>query len=155
MRKNFLIGVAAATLIAGTTTVAFAYDKNEDRHSRGGHMLERLAEELSLTDDQQASLRSTMKENFSEMRDSMKKHRDSRHALAQLNPNAPDYQAQLDQLIADAQAAAKERVLMKAEHQKEVYAILTPEQQTAFAEFKGEHRKSDRHHGKHHKGCDK
>ncbi len=156
MRTKLIAGIAAATLIAGSATFAYAQEQsNEQGHPRGGHMLERLTQELNLTEEQQASLRETMKENFSEMREGMGKYRSDRQAMAKLDPNAPDYQAQLDQLIANAQEAAKERVLMRAEHQKDIYALLTPEQQAQFAKMKQDRPMFDRHHGKHQKGCDK
>ncbi|MFW1678282.1 Spy/CpxP family protein refolding chaperone [Pontibacter sp. JAM-7] len=157
MNKKLLIGLTAAVIITGSTTAAFAYDKHEDKeHYRGSHKIEHLSEQLALTEAQKTSLKQTFKENYSKMKDGMRQHKSHHHALRQLNPTADNYEAELDKLIAEAQANAKERVMMRAEHQKEIFQTLTPEQQEKLTAMTKERPEGKHHkHSNHYKGCDR
>lgn len=135
MRTKFIAGIAAAIITAsGLGMTAAAYAKGGHDHME--RKMEHLAGKLNLSEEQTVQLREQMQNK----RDGMKEQKQARKAirkqLMQLDPNAPDYQTQLDSLVLQAQEQTKSMILSKAEQQQKLYDILTPEQEQKFAEMK-------------------
>lgn len=161
MNKKLIIGMTAAAISVSGLGAAWATSKEDDH--KGSRMLNYMAEELELTAEQKAQIAETMKSRHEARKDGREDHREFRQQLMSLNPDAPDYQKQLDDLVSQAQQRAKQMVMDRAEQQQKLYAILTPEQRTEFAELKQnmskkwhEKHEDGEHHGKHHreKDCD-
>lgn len=155
MRKSLIIGFTAAALTVGSLGVIAS-----ERHHHENRQMHHLSEELDLTKAQQDALEEQMKDKREQKRSLMKQRHELRSALAQLDPQDKNYQAQLDKLTKDAEYLARETVLQKAEQHKTLLAILTPQQREEFAELKAE-RKAEReermddsrgHHGDKRKG---
>jgi Spy/CpxP family protein refolding chaperone len=102
------------------------------------HRVEHLTKELNLTTQQQTDL----KEQIFSQREGKKDQHQSRKAvfkqLMQLDPNAADYQTQLNSLVLEAQEQTKKMIMEKAEEQEKLFEILTPEQEKTFIALKNE-----------------
>lgn len=147
VRKLVTSGIAA-TLLAGATGVALAADRGEQR-------FDRLARLLELNEEQQTE----MKNLWSERREAMKERHEERKAgedkpmgLRSLDPTADTFEADVEKLIADAQARVAERIHDQAEMKKQISEILSPEQfdkwQTLMDERGGPGERGDRGFGK-------
>lgn len=160
MKKTLLIGITSAAIALGGLGTAWAHYKG-DREEHGKRHLDYIAEELELTAEQKAQIADAIKERHEGRKEGMDDRREFRHKLMNLNPDAEDYQQQLDELVKQAQQRSKQMVLDRAEQQRKFHAILTPEQRKEFVELKQNMRKKwherddDDDHGKHHrKHCD-
>lgn len=150
--RKLVTGAVAATILTGATAgIALAHDRGDERH-------ERMARVLELSDEQQAQLQQL----WSERREAMLERRDERGgkgmALGALDPTADNFDAEVEKLIADAQARVAERIQAQAEMKRKMSEILTPEQrekwQAMMAERgeRGEHG-FGKHHGKKDRDC--
>lgn len=124
IRKLMTTGIAATILTAATAGVALAHDRGEQR-------FERLADKLELTEEQQSELKAL----FDQRREAMQEHREERKdrdnkpmGLRDLDPNSDSFSADVEKLIADAQARVAERIQQQADMKQKVSDILTPEQ---------------------------
>jgi len=129
MRKRLIGGIAATLLATSVAGIAIAHEKGEYRQSR-------FAEELNLTEEQQAQ----MQKLWSEHREERQQMRDETRGgpmagLHALDPTSESFQADVDKLIADAQAGVAERIRDRARMKQEMSEILTPEQQTRMQEL--------------------
>jgi Spy/CpxP family protein refolding chaperone len=138
MRTKFIAGITAAVITASGLglTLAHATDGENHKERRMEHRVEHLTKELNLTTQQQADLKSQL----------LSQHEDQKHhsrkavfkQLMQLDPNAADYQTQLDSLVLEAQEQTKNMIMEKAEAQEKLFEILTPEQEKSFIALKNE-----------------
>ena len=124
IRKLITTGIAATVLTGVTAGVALADNRSEQR-------FERLADKLELTEEQQSELKAL----FDQRREAMQERREERQGrgnkpmgLRDLDPNSDSFSADVEKLIADAQARVAERIQQQAEMKQKVSEILTPEQ---------------------------
>lgn len=152
MRKQIIIGITAAIIGAGALTagIASAHDKErcgdrgEGRHGKheqmedGKHADKRLhamTKKLGLSEAQQEQMKELFKDRREEMRDQREQMREMYTAMRDLDVNAADYDQQVAALVATAQDNTAEMITMRAEQKKELFAILTPEQQEKLMEM--------------------
>ncbi len=136
MRKTLIIGMTALSLTLGGLGVAVAGGKMGHDGPMDGRMLDRLAHKLDLTDAQMDQVDEMMAGEFKDMRQQMRTMKDLRQDLRKLDPNAADYQQQVDTLAAQIAANTEQMVKMRAEQKQAFNEILTPEQRTELAELK-------------------
>ena len=159
MRTKLIAGISAAIITLSGVGFTMAHadsDRGEDRYEhRMENRIEHLAKELNLTTAQQSQLKDQMLNNKEGKGDKQQSRKAVFKQLMQLDPNASDYQTQLNSLVLQAQEQTKSMILEKAEQQEKLYEILTPEQEKAFVALKSEmgekmsKRYSDSHHGRH------
>ena len=149
MKTKLMVGITAAAISLGGLGVSWA--DSDERGERRGDRLDYIAEELELTAEQKQQLADAMKSHREARREGRGDHREFRQKLTALNPDATDYQKQLDELVKQAQQRAKEMVLEHAEQQQKFYGILTPEQREEFAELKQNmHKEGHERHSRNH-----
>ncbi|MDO6564813.1 Spy/CpxP family protein refolding chaperone [Amphritea sp. 1_MG-2023] len=153
MRKQIIIGITAAIIGAGALTAGMASaqsdedrcgDRDEGRHGKHEQMdgkhankrLHRMAEKLDLTDAQTAQMKALFKDGRDEMKDQRDQIREMHTALRELDVNAADYDQQVAGLVAQAQENTAQMIQMRAQQKKEMFAILTPEQQEEFLQMR-------------------
>jgi len=130
MKKHSLISsMILGSLILGSSASVFAAPKdacdNGDRQEkRMEKRLERMADKLQLTDDQQEAIRSLWEKQEKPGRPAM-----PGEGLRSLDPNADDYKQQVQKHIEQAQERIAERMQAQAEYKAALYDILTPEQE--------------------------
>lgn len=140
MRTKFIAGITAAVITASGLglTVAHATDGERHKERRMEHRVEHLTKELKLTPEQQTELKAQMLSQH----DGMKLKHQNRDTvfkqLMQLDPNAADYQTQLNSIVLEAQEQTKSMILEKADAQEKLFEILTPEQEKSFIALKAE-----------------
>lgn len=152
MRKPLIIALAALTLGAATAGIATAHEKGDGGWGRHNpeKRLERMTEQLGLSDEQRSQMQALM-----EQRPERGAGRETFRKLHDLDPNAADYQQQLDELVKQAQEQMGERIRARAAHRAAVAEILTDEQEQKLKDWKEERREGwKEHHGKgdHHGG---
>ncbi|GAA0789594.1 Spy/CpxP family protein refolding chaperone [Marinobacterium sediminicola] len=139
--RKMIVSALAITLVAGSSALAYAGQQGGcSAADRADKRVERMTRQLQLDEAQQASVRAL----FADQADRMQGQPPKRHALlAELDPNAPDYQQQVKQHIVRMQQQLAEKMQAQADFKASLYAILTPEQEQKLAEMR-DHR-GDRH----------
>lgn len=155
MRKQLMIGLTAAALTLGGLGTAVASGKfgHGPEGMMGGRMLDRMAEKLDLTTEQQSQAEDIIIGSFKEMRENKRAMKDLRTELRQLDPSAADYAQKSEKLAADIAAATEKMVLMRSEQRQAFNAILTDEQRTELAQLKDDWKEHGRGEGKRGKQC--
>lgn len=147
--RKMMVSVLAASLVAGSSALAYAGQKdNCSAADRADKRVERMARHLDLDEAQTASVKALFADHADKRQQQPRK---AMKGLAQLDPNAADYNEQVQARITEMQQQLAERVEQRANFKAELYAILTPEQEEKMAEMrerKGKHHR----HGKHHRG---
>lgn len=155
MRKQIIIGITAAIIGAGALSagVASAYDRDDRCGDRkGGHhgkheqmegkhsgmRMPAMAKELNLSDEQKTQMKELFKDRRGEMRDQREQMKEMHTAIRNLDVNAADYDQQVTDLVTKAQENTAQMIKMRAEQKKDMFAILTPEQQEKFMEMRSE-----------------
>ncbi|KEA63572.1 hypothetical protein ADIMK_2351 [Marinobacterium lacunae] len=128
MRKLLIGGVVATLLTASAIGFAAANEKGEYRQ-------ERFAQALNLTEEQQAQMKQLWEQHREERQGMRGERQGYMGAMRSLDPNSETFQADVDKLIADAQARVAERIQDHAEMKQEMSKILTPEQQAKMQEM--------------------
>ncbi|MBV1787788.1 Spy/CpxP family protein refolding chaperone [Marinobacterium sp. D7] len=128
MRKLLIGGIAATLLATAVAGVAVAHEKGDYR--------QRFAEALNLTEEQQAQMQQLWDQHREERQ---QRHEEMRQGpmsgMRALDPSSNTFQADVDKLIADAQARVAERMQNQAQMKLEMSKILTPEQQAKMQEL--------------------
>jgi Spy/CpxP family protein refolding chaperone len=135
MKGNKLIlSLAGIAALIGMSTAAMAFDgeRNRDKGFEGnkhGNHMERMREELNLSDEQAAKIKAI----FKDKREAKKDHRDERkqfqQAMMKLDPASPSYDAEVDALARQQADAMVRKIKERAQVRKEIHLILTHEQQ--------------------------
>lgn len=153
MRKQIIIGITAAIIGAGALTagIASAHDKDrcgdreEGHHGKheqmedgkhAGKRLHAMVKKLDLSEAQETQVKELFKDRRDEMRDQRDQMKEMYTAMRDLDVNAADYDQQVANLVATAQENTAKMITMRAEQKKELFAILTPEQQEKFMEMR-------------------
>lgn len=146
-RKTPLLLSLTALLLAGNAALA---DEHKGPPDRQHPHWERMAEHLSLTEEQQAAWKALMAQGQEQGASDRQRSRDIQQQLRELRGN---YDAGRAQALANELGEIKARqALRHAEHQAAVYQMLEPEQRERWDAAR-QHRGSDRGKGhKHDKG---
>ena len=140
MKKDGYITTWRMLFLAVVCLIPLAHTAYAEPGRLHGQQMERMADELQLTDEQRQQLKNIHRAKRSEamlLHDAMQ---DNREALDKLNPSASNYEAQLVKLAGDAAKLMKQRVIHEGKMRARVYAILTPEQREKATEMKRHHR---------------
>lgn len=150
MSRKVMTGIAAAILTLSSLGAAHAYTKDDG--AKVEKRLQYLSEELGLTTSQQAALKESMQQKKAGMEEQHKAKKDIRQQLMQLDPNAEDYQVQLNSLVLKAQEQTKAMILTRAEQKEKLYDILTPAQEAKLVTLKSEMKEKfgDKEHRRRH-----
>ena len=124
MRKNFLISLSLL-IAAAAVPVAWAHSG----HHGGGPMVYAL-KQVGLSDEQKQSIHQVMEKNKPALQSLHKSQHELRRQFLALDPNAADYSTTVGTIGQQAAALATQRVQLMATIKTQVYAVLTPAQQT-------------------------
>ena len=139
MRKPLLISLALGSVLAlGSYAVAAQTGPHGGWGHHGGHHGMMAFNKLDLSDAQKASIKRIMQTNFAQTKTQFQALRQQRQAFEALIPTSPGYQAAATSLAQAEASAAQARVLRQANIRAQVYAVLTPAQQTQLATQKAQ-----------------
>lgn len=138
MRKPLLISLALGSLLAlgGYAVAAPASGHGGWGHHDGHGMM--AFHKLDLSTAQKASIKQIMQTNFAQTKTQFQTLHQQRQAFEALTPTSPGYQAAATSLAQAEASAAQARVLRQANIRAQVYAVLTPAQQSQLATQKAE-----------------
>jgi len=126
----------AALLAVGFANMAYA-----SPHGGGMQKMERMADELNLTDQQRQQFKQIHRDNRGAgmaIHDAMQ---DNRDVMRKLDPGAKNYSKQVAKLADEKADLVKQMTIHRAEVRAQIHAILTPEQQKKASELKKNFRK--------------
>ncbi len=137
MRKNITLALALASAMA---LAPFAIAAAQDGGPHGGHGHHGAAfaamSKLNLSDAQKASIKQIMQTAFAQNKPQRQALHQQREAFEAMAPNSSGYQAAASSLAQAEGAAAVARVQQRAAIRAQIYAVLTPAQQTQLASIK-------------------
>lgn len=102
--------------------------------------LERMAEELELTDEQQEQIKQVYRQSrprFLKLRDAME---DNRKALRKLDPEDARYRQQVARLAREQGVLVEKMIKARSHVRAKIHAILTPEQREKARDLRKRHR---------------
>ena len=135
---NLVFFIVASSLFVVAANVATA----EPHRGGGERHLERLADELNLSDAQRQQIKQIHRDARGEklaIRDAMQ---DNREAMQKLDPSAKDYGRQVEQLAGEKGDLVKRLTIQRSNVRAQMYAVLTPEQRELAKDMK-KHRRGD------------
>jgi Spy/CpxP family protein refolding chaperone len=167
MIKKFVAAATAAMMCTAAGSFAFAQDSeglDGKRHMRGaGHrgyhhefgdparMLERMTRHLELDDTQSQTIGNILEAARPEIDALRERAQTSRKAMHELDVNASDYGARLQNLSTEIGALTAAATLLHGRLRADVFAELTPEQRERAAAGRSKMRDRDRHGGGRHR----
>lgn len=141
--RRLVSGLIAGSLVLGGSAAVFASQQagcDADNQQRMQKRLQRMSKTLALTPSQQDAIQTLLQQ------DKPERQMQRGNVLKALDPNPADYQAQVQQHIAQAQQQLTKRLQARADHKAALYAILTPEQEHTLEQLR---ERQSEHHGKH------
>ncbi len=123
-----------SALIAGASFAGPARDCHQGKH-HGGHK-DRLIQQLDLSAEQKTAI-AELRAAQREQRKSQRQLNKSNNWLA-VTPDQANYEEQVQAYAKQKAAAVEAKILAESKMRAEVYALLTPEQQTQLAQLKEE-----------------
>jgi Spy/CpxP family protein refolding chaperone len=157
MRKPMMIVLTTLALTAVGSGFALAHEKGDgERQQRHQEKrLERMSEQLGLSDEQRAKMQELMAAP-TDRKANRDERRDLHRQIRELDTSASDYNERLDALIVQAQQQLAERIRAMQAKRLAMQEILTEEQENKLAEITHERmEKMEKrgHHGeRHHRG---
>jgi Spy/CpxP family protein refolding chaperone len=94
-----------------------------------------LLEELDLTQSQQSSIRTTMQQNFQQLRPQMQSVTQKRQAFEDATPGTSAFQSAMNDLAQAEADFAKARTLREGALRSKIYEVLTPTQRTKLKDL--------------------
>lgn len=151
MKRKVLIA-ALATVLGMGAMASNSYADGKRCHQGGKQMkserfVERMQKKLDLSDEQTSQIKQLMSSQQESRQEHHENMRSIRTSMRALDPNAPDYQANVDKLVDQAAKNTAEMMRLKADKQKKMAEILTPEQQEKAKEMQKRFAEK-RHHDK-------
>ncbi|GAB3789992.1 Spy/CpxP family protein refolding chaperone [Dyella agri] len=143
MRKNLILGLALSSALAiGSFAVAAQGAPGPGGPGgwghHGGHHGMMDLHKLNLSDAQKASIKQIMKSSFGQNKSQFQAVRQQRQAFEAMNPSDSGYQAAAASLAQAEGAATTARVQQMANVRAQIYAVLTPAQQSQWATMKAQ-----------------
>jgi len=143
MKKHSLMtSMILGSLILGSSATVLAAprdacDNGDRQEKRMEKRLERMADKLELTDDQQAAIKALWeKQEKPEKSEKPRRPAMPGEGLRSLDPNAEDYAEQVQKHIEQAQERIAQRMQAQAEYKAALYDILTPEQEETLEKMR-------------------
>ena len=139
MRKNLFIGlILGSALAVGSFAVAAQAGPHGGwGHHGGGHGMLALGK-LNLSDTQKANIKQIMHSSFAQNKSQRQALHQQKQAFEAMSPTDPGYQAAAASLAQAEGAATTARVQQMANVRAQIYAVLTPAQQSQLASMKAQ-----------------
>jgi Spy/CpxP family protein refolding chaperone len=142
-KKIGLLVVGLVTLAVGTL-FAFAHNRDGFGGYRAGFggiarpfMLDRIAAELELSDEQKVRAKQILEESKTRLKPLMKTMKEGRADVTQLGTDGTFDEARVNE-IADSRAETIKRLFIEKERAKaQLFAVLTPEQREKAKQIEG------------------
>jgi Spy/CpxP family protein refolding chaperone len=140
MRKNISLALMLASAVAlAPFAIASAQDGGPHGGFHGhGHGAFEAYSKLNLSDAQKASIKQILQTARSQGKAQREALHQQREAFEQMAPNASGYQTAATALAQAEGAATTARVQQRAAIRAQIYALLTPAQQSQLATIKAE-----------------
>lgn len=160
MKKLTIALFTLPVLLAGTAVIAGMQhhdegyskcDKGEkmhkgDRKDRENHRLEKMSEQLGLSDSQQEEMQKLFENKKDQRQEMHSQMRNLHQATRNLDPDAADYKARLAETKQAAADMAVSKVDQQVSMRTEMAKILTADQLSKLEEMRD---RSGKEHGKH------
>lgn len=134
-KRTRLALVISSAIVAGLLTVgSVSADSGwygKDKHDRGEkhyEKMERLADKLDMTDQQEAQLKAILERAKDDKKANKMSRRTMRQEMMSISPDDPEYMAKVEKHADVAASQVKVKILKSALVRKDIYAILTDEQ---------------------------
>jgi len=111
----------------------------------GEHHMQRMADDLNLSDEQRQQLRDIHRSNRAEGKRIHDAMQVNRKALHELDPGDANYTAQVVKLAKEQGKLVKRMIIHRSKERAQIYAILTPAQRERAAELMRQHRHENKH----------
>jgi len=134
-----IIGIG---LVTGLAMPALAFPGNRGG-CEGGHSerhMQRLAQQLNLTDEQQQKIRAIHEQDRDDFRKIGQQMRDNRKALYRLDTSDAGYEARVKKLARGQGELVERMIVLHSRERAEVRALLTPEQRETAQKLKQQRR---------------
>lgn len=138
--KKLIQTLILSTAVLGTAAV-YAGEGREGHYGHGKEgkpYLHHMMKKLDLTDEQKAAIAEIHKAHPKGDRQSHK--REFMRDISQLDPTAPDYQAQVAAIAKEQAAKVEQAIIERGQTHAKVYAVLTPDQRAQLQEMKNKRR---------------
>lgn len=141
MKKYTIAILAFAVLAIG---VGFAFAQKRDGGSGRGErpfgpppfMLEKIADELGLSDEQRAQIKQILETEKAKIQSLTENARATHNQLKDLGTNGVFNEEQVSQLAAQQAETTRQLIIEKERTKAAIFAVLTPEQRTKAAALK-------------------
>lgn len=144
--KKVAVMTLSALLIAGSAGAVMAGGKDckghgseGDRQEMSEHRIDRLAQHLSLNEEQKGAIEKIFEDKYEKRKASMESRESFRKKMDSLDPESANYVTQVEKLATEQSSSMVQKMVDRAETKAEIYAVLTDEQEEKFEELK-EHR---------------
>ncbi len=140
MRKSTFLGLALASALTIGSFSAFAQPGFGGPGGWHGHHHGDFGgfQQLNLSDAQKASIKQIVKGSFQQNKSQFQALHQQREAFEALSPTSSGYQAAANSLAQAEASAAQARTLQRASIRAQIYAVLTPAQQSQLATLKAQ-----------------
>jgi periplasmic protein CpxP/Spy len=105
-------------------------------HARPGFALEKIADELNLSNEQRAQIKKILEGEKTTIQSLIKTARQTREQLKDLGTNGAYNEARVEELAARQAETTRQLIVEKEKTKAAIFAVLTPEQRTKAAELK-------------------
>ncbi|HEX8733984.1 MAG TPA: Spy/CpxP family protein refolding chaperone [Pyrinomonadaceae bacterium] len=141
--KKYTIAILAFVVLAIGGVFVFAQKRDAGAGTRGERpfgpppfALEKIADELNLSDEQRAQIRQTLEAEKTKVQALMETARATHEQLKDLGTDGVFNEEKVNRLSAQQAETTRQLIIEKERTKAAVFAVLTPEQRTKAAELK-------------------
>jgi Spy/CpxP family protein refolding chaperone len=138
--NRIIVWIAGIGLLFALNTSVMAFPERMGNPPEMHQKLERMAEELNLTDEQKEQLKHVYRQSRSRLQKLRDAMQDNREALRKLDPEDAHYHQQVARLARKQGALVEKMIKARSHVRAEIYAILTPEQREKARNLRKHHR---------------
>ena len=139
--KKYTIAILAFVILA--TGVIFVFAQKRDAGGRGERpfgpppfALEKIADELSLSDEQRTQIKQILEAEKTKIQALMETARTTHEQLKDLGTDGAFNEEKVNQLAAQQAETTRQLIVEKERTKAAIFAVLTPEQRTKASEMK-------------------
>ncbi len=139
MKKLIVTAATLALIVAGTSTIAYGGKGNcKGKKIGSDERITLMKHVLDLSDEQVAQVREIKATRITQARDAFGQER---QRIRDLDPSSSEYEEAVAEHAKARAEKVEAKIVDRGQMRAEIFAILTPEQQEKFKEFRAETRK--------------
>lgn len=144
-KRFFMVTAVVLALAAGlSAAVTAALAQNHGKHGRDGRMLQRMTEQLNLTDAQQAQIKTILQTEKTKIQPLRQQLRQNRLAQTSVVTGTFD-EAQVRSFAAKQAQIMTDLTVERERTKSQIYAVLTPDQRQKAQALMQQHRQHHMH----------